>query len=153
ALALAVEDERLSSAPKIKLLTEAAPRQGFVTPGNFSKIVDALPIELQDLARFGYLTGWRVGEIVSLAWADVDREGRRITLRRENSKNGEPRVIPFVSSLAEIIERRWTAREYRAAAGPGLSPLVFHRNGDPIRDFRGAWRKATAAAKMPGLLF
>jgi integrase len=30
---------------------------------------------------------------------------------------------------------------------------VFHRAGQPILDFRGAWRKACAAAKVPGLLF
>jgi integrase len=89
--ALAVEQERLSSAPKIKMLTEAAPRQGFVNPGDFAAIVEALPDELRDLARFGYLTGWRVGEIVTLAWSDVDREGQRITLRSEHSKNGQPR--------------------------------------------------------------
>src|SRR5439155_432204 len=86
-------------------------------------------------------------------WSDVDREGRRITLRREHSKNGQPRVIPFVATLTEIIERRWAAREYRAAAGPGISPRVFHRSGQPIRDFRGAWRTACTTAKMPGLLF
>jgi integrase len=85
AFALAVEQERLSSAPKIKMLTEAAPRQGFVNPGNFGAIVEALPEELRDLARFGYLTGWRVGEIITLAWSDVDRAGRRITLRNEHS--------------------------------------------------------------------
>jgi hypothetical protein len=41
-LALAVEHDRLSSVPKIKLLAEAPPRQGFVSPANFSKILEAL---------------------------------------------------------------------------------------------------------------
>ena len=153
AFSLAIAHERLTSAPKITMLVEDAPRQGFVGPGNFAKIVEALPLELQDLARFGYLTGWRIGEIVTLAWADVDREGRRITLRREHSKSGEPRTIPFVATLAEIIETRWKGREYEAAAGPGISQLVFHRDGNPIKDFRGAWRKACTAAQQPGLLF
>jgi integrase len=153
AFSLAIAQERLTSAPKISLLVEDAPRQGFTSPGNFARIVEALPDDLKDLARFGYLTGWRVGEIVTLTWADVDREVRRITLRREYSKSGEPRTIPFVSTLAEIIEARWKAREYRAAAGPGISPLVFHRDGDPIKDFRGAWRNACTTAKQPGLLF
>ena len=111
------------------------------------------PHELRDLARFGYLTGWRVGEIATLAWVDVDRGGRRITLRPEHSKNGQARVIPFVSTLSEIIERRWAAREYKARSGAGISPWVFHRDGQPIRDFRGSGRKACAAARMSGLLF
>jgi len=153
AMTLAVEQDRLSSAPKIKMLAEAAPRQGFVNPADFDAIVEALPDYLKDLARFGYLTGWRVGEIITLECSDVDREGRRITLRREHSKNGQPRVIPFVSTLAEIIERRWAAREYRRPAGLGIARLVFHRDGRPIRDFRIAWRNACEAAKVPALLF
>jgi integrase len=30
---------------------------------------------------------------------------------------------------------------------------VFHHNGQPIRDFRGAWDQACTAAKKPSLLF
>src|SRR5262249_44479630 len=108
---------------------------------------------LQDFARFGYITGTRRGEIAKLAWADVDREGQRIAFRREHAKNGQPRVIPFVGALAELIERRWAAREYQAAVGPGISPLVFHRGGRPIVDFRKRWAKACEAANMPGLIF
>ena len=29
-------------------------------------------------------------------------------------------------------------------------PLVFHRQGAPIKDFRGAWAKARTAAGCPG---
>jgi integrase len=34
-----------------------------------------------------------------------------------------------------------------------VSRLVFHRAGEPVGDFRKAWRKACKAAKLPGLLF
>src|SRR5262249_22999320 len=146
ALSLAVEQERFSSAPKIKMLTEAPPRQGFVKPGEFEAIVRHQPAHLQDFARFGYLTGTREGEIAKLAWCEVDREGQRITFRREHAKNGQPRVIPFVGSLAEIIERRWEAREYKAPAGPGISALVFHRQGNRIADCRKRWPAAGIAA-------
>jgi len=125
-LSLAVEQERLSSVPKIKMLAEAAPRQGFVKPADFEAIVSHLPAHLQDFARFGYVTGPRKGEIGKLACSDVDREGQKITFRREHAKNGQPRVIPFVVTLAEIIERRWAAREYKAPNGSGIAALVFH---------------------------
>src|SRR5437764_431938 len=49
-------------------------------------------------------------------WSDVDRDGQRVTLRRELSKNREPRVLPLTGALLELIERRWRAREYRSAA-------------------------------------
>ena len=32
-------------------------------------------------------------------------------------------------------------------------PLVFHRQGKPIRDFRFAWDKACTASGCPGMLF
>jgi len=152
-ISLAVEQERLSSVPKIKMLAEAAPRQGFVKPADFEAIVSHLPAHLQDFARFGYVTGTRKGEIGKLAWSDIDREGQKITFRREHAKNGQPRVIPFVVTLTEIIERRWAAREYKAPNGSGIAALVFHHQGKPIRSFRKRWAKACKAAKMPGLIF
>jgi len=154
AFSIAVEQERLSSAPRIKLLAEHNARQGFVNPADFEAIVDALPRDLQDVARFAYSVGWRKTEILTLKWADVDRDGQRITLRREHSKNRQPRTIPFVGALADLIERRWQARTFTRRDGTtGLAEHVFHRRGKPIRGFRDAWQKACTAAGHPGLLF
>src|SRR5262249_29140845 len=105
AFRLAVEQGRLSSVPTIKLLSENNARQGFVKPGDFERIVAALPDYLKDAARFGYMTGWRRGEILTLEWGDVDREQRRITLKAEHSKNNESRLMPFVGPIAHSIDR------------------------------------------------
>ena len=154
AFRLAVRQKRLSTAPTIQLLKEAAPRQGFLEPDAFERVVAALPADLQDVARFAYLSGWRKGEAQTLGWPDVDRTGGRIVLRREHSKNGEPRVLPLLGDLAALIERRWAAREYQTAAGTSaLSPLVFHRDGQPIGDFRKAWESACKDAGVSGTLF
>lgn len=154
ALALAVDHDRLAHVPTIKMLTEHNARQGFISPADFEAIVVALPRYLQDFARFGYLLGWRVSEIARLEWADVDRDGQRLTLRRELSKNAEPNEVPFIFDLAELIGRRWAAREYHSPSrGSGIAALVFHRAGRRIGDFRYAWRKACRAAGHPNLLF
>ncbi|PYM27637.1 MAG: hypothetical protein DMD78_01625 [Candidatus Rokuibacteriota bacterium] len=146
---LAVEQERLSSAPVIKMLTEAPPWQGFVEPGDFEMIVRHLPDHLRDFARFGYRTGTRKAEIGKLTWADVDRDAGKITFRHEHAKNGQPRVIPLVGELYAIIERRWEARKL----GSQICPLVFHRKGQAIRTFRKARATACSAAGHVGLLF
>jgi hypothetical protein len=65
------------------------------------------------------------------------------TLRREHSKNGEPRVLPLVGELAEVISRRREAREYQTPTGETvLSVYVFHRDGQQVGDFRKSWKAA-----------
>jgi integrase len=154
AFRLSVRQKRLSVAPTIELLKESAPRQGFLEPDAFGRVVAALPEDLQDMARFAYLSGWRKGEIQALGWPDVDRSAGRIMLRREHSKNGEPRILPLLGELTTLIERRWIAREYETAEGTSaLSPFVFHREGQPVRDFRKAWESACKVAGVSGTLF
>ncbi|MBI4562432.1 MAG: site-specific integrase [Candidatus Rokubacteria bacterium] len=108
---------------------------------------------LRDFARFGYLSGWRKGEIASLTWADVDRDGRVIRLRPGSSKTGEGRTLALEGELWEIIERRWAARQVPTPEGARLVPWVFHRAGHPIQDIRGAWASACKAAGLEGKLF
>jgi integrase len=154
AFRLALKQKRLSTAPTLELLVEAPPRQGFLESADFERVARSLPADLADFARFGYLSGWRKGEIRRLTWPDVDRAAGRIALRREHSKNGEPRLLPLVGDLADLIERRWTAREYQTPDGTTtLSPCVFHRAGRSVGDFRRAWTRACAAAGVAGTLF
>lgn len=129
-------------------------REGFLERATFDAVVRALSDDLQDFARFAYLTGWRRGEVQTLGWADVDRTHGRVRLRREHSKNGEPRVLVLVGELSAVIERRWAAREYRRSNGEtAISPLVFHRKGRPVGDIRKAWGNACTAAGVGGTLF
>jgi integrase len=154
AFKLAVEQKRLSTMPAIKLLAENHVRQGFVEPPLFTRIATRLLEPLNDIAWFAYLSGWRKSEITTLEWGDVDREGQRVTLRRERSKTGEPRVLPLIDELVEIIDRRWRAREYTIRdGGITLSRYVFHRHGQRVVEFRKPWAEACAAAGLPGVLF
>jgi integrase len=149
-----VKQKRLSIAPTVEMLAEAPPRQGFLEPADFERVVAHLPADLRDFARFGYSSGWRKGEVRRLTWPDVDRAAGRIVLRREHSKNGEPRLLPLLGELAALIERRWTAREHQASDGTtALSPFVFHRSGAPVGDFRKAWATACDEAGGSGTLF
>jgi integrase len=137
AFALAVEQELLSVAPRVKLVAEQNARQGFVERADFDRVVAHLPSYLQDFARFAYGSGWRKGEVATLEWSAVDKDATRVTLRRERSKNGEPRVLPLVGELGGIIGRRRQERPYTTRTGQtALSVYVFHRHGAPVRDLR-----------------
>jgi hypothetical protein len=53
------------------------------------------------------------------------------------------------TELAEIIERRWTAREYKKDDDTvSVSQCVFYRDGCPVGNFRKAWASACIAAGL-----
>jgi integrase len=142
---LAVQAGKLSSKPYIPTLEENNARQGFLDHGGFLLLREALPDYLRDSVTFLYLSGWRVGEMRSLEWRDVDLAGKVVHLRPEISKNKNGRVLPLKGELLEIIERA------RANRQPDC-PFVFHVDGQPIGDFRKAWRTACKAAGLNGTI-
>jgi len=149
---LAISRKRLSSAPLIRHLSETGnARQGFFNDTEFRNVLDGLPDYFRDFCLFGYLTGWRRGEIASLGWEDVD--GDIIRLRAENSKNGESRTVALDGELADLIERRRAARQVKTKSGIMLADLVFHRDGAAIVNCRKAWAKACRMAGVQGKLF
>ncbi len=149
ALRLAHRRGTLSSVLAVRRLPERNARQGFLERADLDQVVAALPEYLQDLVRFAYLTAWRRGELVSLRWSDVDRDGGVIRLRPEHSKNGRGRTVAIEGDLYAIVERRWQARQVKSADGTVRVPeLVFHRDGRPIADFRKAWAQACIAAGL-----
>jgi len=79
----------------------------------------------------------------SLGREDVD--GGCIRLRAENAKNGTARLIPLEGELAELIARRKAARRVKVKEAVMLCALIFHRDGEPIWEFRKSW--ATACTK------
>jgi integrase len=101
-------------------------------------VVAALPAYLQDFTRFAYLTGWRKGEIISLKWTDVDRDAGANRLRPEAAKTGRGRTVMLEGDLAELIGRRWQARLFEKDGNVRVVALVFHREGEPVGDFRKA---------------
>lgn len=121
-------------------------RQGFFSDSEFRNVASNLPEDLRDFAQFGYLTGWRKHEIASLTWEDVD--GDVIRLRAENAKIRESRAVAIEGELSELIERRRTARQIKTANGVTLASLIFHRQGQPVGDFRKAWATACVMAGL-----
>jgi integrase len=153
ALRLAHDRQLLPSIPKVRVLPENNTRQGFFERPDLEAVVTALPAYLQDFTRFAYLTGWRKGEIISLKWTDVDRDAGAIRLRPEAAKTGRGRTVMVEGDLAELIARRWDARLFVKGGNVRIAGLVFHREGEPVGDFRKAWGTACHVAGIPDKLF
>lgn len=138
-------------APRIRHLSEKGnERRGFFTDYDVRRVSSNLASELADFVLFAWLTGMRKSEIASLRWEDVD--GDELVLRGENSKNGDDRIIPFEGELAEVIERRRVARQFNAKDEMRASPYIFHRKGEPIREFRKSWARACCMAGLGKML-
>lgn len=143
---LAMQADRLGRRPHIPRLRENPPRQGFMEHGEYLAIRGHLPPAYRDVLDFGYFSGWRRGEVLTLEWRDVDRAGHVIRLRPEVSKTREGRVLVLSAPLQAVIERRWQAR----AIG---CPLVFLEAAGSLQGFKNAWTRACKAAGYPGKLF
>lgn len=111
-----------------------------------------LPAHLQLLATFLYLTGWRKGEALGLTWDRVDFRAGAVRLQPGTTKNDEGRTFPFaaLSPMGNLLRRQQLDTIALERATGRAIPWVFHCNGKPLRDFRGAWRKACVAAGCAG---
>jgi integrase len=123
-------------------------RQGFFERGDHDRVRAALPADEGDLAELLYWTGWRTSEAKALRWSNVDEAAGII--RIEDSKNGEPRTLPYsvLPALADLIAHRRTVTDAVQKARGMVVAHVFHRNGEPIRHFRRSWTSACIAAGL-----
>ena len=123
-------------------LRENPPRQGFFEHPEYLAVRAHLPAPWQDILDLAYYSGWRKQEILGLSWDEIDRAGGVIRLSPARSKTLVGRILPISPPIADALNRR------RARRDP-TSPLVFHRDGIPVRRWRTAWRTACQAAGVP----
>lgn len=142
---LAIISDSLSRTPYIPMLEENNARQGFLEHADFLALRKNLPDYLKDPVTFLYLSGWRLGEMQTLEWRDVDLAGHVIRLRPQNSKTKTPRLLLLGGELLEVIQRAQEKRRLDC-------PLVFHTDRIPIGDFRKAWKAACTAAGLTGII-
>jgi integrase len=85
------------------MLAENNARQGFLEHPSFLALREQLPEYLRDPVTFVYYSGWRVSEVRSLEWRDIDIAGRVIRLRAEYSKNGTSRRLSLMGELLDVF--------------------------------------------------
>jgi len=142
-LRLAVKDGKLGAAPLIEIPQPKNARTGFFEREDFDTMVELLPPTYRGVARFAYLTGWRIrSEVLPLKWSNLDLAAGVARLEPNTTKNDEGRTFPFdvLPALAEIMHE-----QHARAQGP----YVFHDGGRPIKydDFLDAWHAACDAAE------
>jgi len=117
-------------------------------------VLSHLHQDVAPIVEFLYLTGWRVGEALPLQWHQVDFKAGIVRLEPGTTKNDEGRVFPFavLPDLEALLQRQRERTEALQVGTGRIIPHVFHRDGEPILDFRGAWERACTDAGFAGRL-
>ncbi len=88
------------------------------------------------LVVFLYYCGVRLGEALQITWPQVDLKAGLIRLEDEQTKTGEPRVVPLPDVLIAMLQR----------VEPKEGPVFCATN------LRKAWQKACVAAALGRLI-
>lgn len=115
-------------------------RDVILTKEQFDGLMDKLPVHTRGIVATGFHTGMRKGEILSLVWDKVDLKNRVIRLKASDTKDKEARDIPISDELYKLLKGLLRSEQDKH---------VFLYRGKPIKDIRGALRKACEKAGVP----
>jgi integrase len=144
-LAREMTPPKITTVPYIPHLIENNPRQGYFEHAEYLALRKALPPYLKPVVSIAYHTGMRKEEILGLQWDQVDLMDGKISLKPEDTKNSEARVIYMEGNLLEVIHFQRALRDQKFPQCPWV---FFGETGDRIRDFRKAWESACIEAGL-----
>gem|GEM_PF-123761 len=135
---------KVHMVPHFPMLEENNVRKGFFERYQLEAICRHLPAHLVPVARFGYITGWRHGEVVTLTLGHVHFEAGEVRLEPGETKNGKGRTFPMVDELRDLLRSIWPK-------GPTFPAMRLFRdaNGNPIQRFDKSWATACRLAGLP----
>ncbi len=157
---LQIQGGKLLYKPHIPMLRENNVRTGFFEPEQFVSVLAHLPMEIQPVIDFAYITGWRIkSEVLPLEWRRVDFAAGEIRLDAGTTKNGDGRVFPMTTALRTCLKAQQAEHDRLKKAGV-IVPWVFFREvaegrgGEKkpqrIISFAKAWKSACEDAGCPG---
>jgi integrase len=155
---LALQAGKLLAIPYVPMLRENNVRTGFFEAEQFASVLKNLPAEIQPIARFAYITGWRIpSEVLPLEWRQVDLKGGELRLDPGTTKNDEGRVFPLTTELRRLLEEQKASAEMLQRENGKILLHVFfqasgRRIGEPVSEsgFILPWREACRLAGCPG---
>ncbi len=141
---------KVVNVPYVPSLKENNTRQGYFEHREYLTLKEILPSYLKPVATMAYYTGMRKMEILGLQWPQVDLIEGKITLKPEDTKNGESRVV-FMEG--ELLETLCFQKALRDKKYPKCPWVFFGETGQPVRWFREAWLSACKKAGLEGKIF
>ncbi len=139
---------KVDRVPHIPMLKENNTRKGFFEHGEFIALRKTIPSYLKPFITFAYKTGWRLSEISTLTWNQVDINQGIVRLEVGETKNNEGRTVYLDEELKEVMRNQLKIRK-------NLLPYVFLNchDDDRVKSFKKAWNTACTKAKIGKRLF
>ena len=136
--------------PEVSMLREDNRRKGFFEADEYRAVLKHLPEELKPVIQTAYITGWRIAsEILTRQKHNLNLEAGWLRLEPGETKNGEGRNFPLTPELREVLAQQIEKTRLIEQKTGRIIPWLFHRDGNTIRDFRGAWSSACKSAGVP----
>ena len=114
-------------------------RDKILSLDQFKALMGHLPRHTKAVVATGFFTGMRRGEILGLTWDKVDLKNRTIELEAQDTKDNEPRKIPIMDGLYDILS---------AIPRPLHNNYVFLYRGEPIKAIRTSLKNACEKADI-----
>ena len=129
-------------------------RRGFFTDEQVRSVLAHLPDWYAPAIEFAWRTGWRIGEVKGLTWAQVDFRAGTARLEPGTTKNRQGRVFPFRAypALEKVLRKQETRTKAWQRAHGVVIPWVFWKEGSQLKDHRDTWMSACKKAGLPGRL-
>ncbi len=157
-LRLGARDGLVLRVPHVEMLREADARAGFVDDAQYRSLTAKLPADKRCVVAIAYNFGWRVrSEVLTLERRHVDMAAGTLRLDAGTTKNKDGRVVYLTPELKAMLADQLARVDQLQRKLERVIPYVFPHLRGPhcgtrIMEFRKAWRKATRAAGLPGLL-
>lgn len=153
---LAIQGRKLLQMPHVPIPKEDNVRTGFFTREEVARVTSFLPESLASVVWFGFLTGWRYGEITGLEWRSVDFARGEIRLDPGSTKSGEGRVFPMSIELRTLLEAQARAVTGDSKPHPAAVKVIYARvtafgaqRVFPVGSFKKSWKTACYKAGIP----
>lgn len=125
-------------------------RKGFFEEEQFRAVLKHLPDDLKPVIRTAYITGWRThSEILTRQKRHLDLDTGWLRLEPGGIKNGKGRMFPLTPELEDLLRAQLERSRILERETGRIIPWLFHREGNPIKNFRHVWRTACQAAGVP----
>jgi integrase len=121
------EWEWLDRAPAVRMLKEPTRRIRFLTREEATRLLDALPTHLANLAAFSLATGLRRSNVTGLQWTQLDLARRLAWIHPDQAKARKAIAVPLnaeaVSSVRDYVQNR---RLRKALERAGIQDFRWH---------------------------